>query len=98
MAPEKIENIYISSVYVAQAYIYGDSLKAACIGIIVPDEEVLMRWTKNNGIEGSLEEVCKTQVHVCVRGWVCGDVSECGWVGVACIIPATNRLFVEFKQ
>lgn len=61
LAPEKIENIYIGSAYVAQVYLYGDSLKAACIAIVVPDEEVLMKWAKDNGIEGSFEDVCKTQ-------------------------------------
>ena len=62
MAPEKVEIIYSSSTLVAQAYHYGDSLKSACVSIIVPDEVVLMRWASDNSMEGSFEELCKKEV------------------------------------
>ena len=62
VAPEKIEMIYVRSVYVAQAYLYGDSLKAACVAIIVPDEEVLMKWATDNNITGSFAELCQKKV------------------------------------
>ena len=62
IAPEKIENIYIFSLYVAQVYLYGDSLKSACVAVVIPDEEMLMKWAKENGIGGSFEDVCKTEV------------------------------------
>ena len=62
VAPEKIEMIYVRSVYVAQAYLYGDSLKAACVAIIVPDEEVLMKWATENNITGSFAELCQKKV------------------------------------
>ena len=61
IAPEKVENIYICSPYVAQVYLYGDSLKSACVAVIIPDEEVLMKWAKENGIGGSFKDVCKTE-------------------------------------
>lgn len=41
VAPEKIENIYTSSKYIAQAFVHGDSLKACLVGVVVPDFEVL---------------------------------------------------------
>ncbi len=62
MAPEKVEIIYSRSTLVAQAYHYGDSLKSACVAIIVPDEVVLMKWASDKSIEGSFEELCKKEV------------------------------------
>lgn len=31
IAPEKIENIYVRSQYVAQVFVHGESLKVGCI-------------------------------------------------------------------
>ncbi len=63
MAPEKVEIVYTSSPFVAQVYHYGDSLKSACVAIVVPDEEVLTNWAKENDVQGSFQELCKNQVH-----------------------------------
>ena len=46
----------------AQVYLYGDSLKASVVAIIVPDEEVVMKWAKDNGKEGNFQDLCKSQV------------------------------------
>ncbi|KAJ8262201.1 hypothetical protein GJAV_G00163660 [Gymnothorax javanicus] len=61
IAPEKIENIYIRSDAVAQAFIHGDSLQACLVAIIVPDPDVFPSWAKKRGVEGSYEELCKNQ-------------------------------------
>jgi long-chain acyl-CoA synthetase len=53
VAPEKVENVYQKTKYVAQAYVHGDSLKASLVGIFVPDEETLLPWCKSNGIAGT---------------------------------------------
>jgi long-chain acyl-CoA synthetase len=39
IAPEKLENIYVQCAYVAQAWIYGDSLRDHVIGFFVVDPE-----------------------------------------------------------
>ena len=62
IAPEKVENIYTRSLYVSQAYVYGDSLKSACVAIIVPDEQMLVQWAKDNSIAGNFAELCKNKV------------------------------------
>ena len=31
---------------------------------IVPDEEILMEWAKNNGLKDSFEDLCKSEVSV----------------------------------
>jgi len=60
IAPEKIENVYAKSKYVAQAFVYGDSLKAFLVGVIIPDEEVVGPYAQQNGIPGkNLEEWCR---------------------------------------
>lgn len=51
VAAEKIENIYVKSPFIAQCFVYGDSLQSYLVGIIVPDQEYLLRWAKNNDIE-----------------------------------------------
>merc|ERR1719204_2955226 len=60
VAPEKIENVYSVSSFIAQAFVYGDSLKPSLVAIIVPDEEVVIPWVKSQGIAvSSLREACK---------------------------------------
>ena len=60
----RIENIYILSRYVAQAYLYGDSLKLCVVAIIVPDEDAVNAWAKENGISGSFVELCTNDVRM----------------------------------
>ncbi|OQR95154.1 Long-chain-fatty-acid--CoA ligase [Achlya hypogyna] len=59
VAPEKIENIIKSSVYVAQPFVYGDSLHAVLVGIIVPEEPEIMALAKSLGLSGSFAELCR---------------------------------------
>ncbi|KAL5484661.1 hypothetical protein EMCRGX_G021198 [Ephydatia muelleri] len=58
IAPEKVENIYIRCKFVAQVFIYGDSLKSCCIGVVAPNEEHLATWAKENGQNESFRELC----------------------------------------
>lgn len=58
IVPEKIESIYARSLFVEQVFVYGESLKSCVIGVVVPDQEVLMRWAKQNGRQGSFSELC----------------------------------------
>merc|ERR550534_3679937 len=56
VAPEKIENVYVQSKYVAQAFIYGNSLERHLVGILVPDEEVLTAHCAANNIPGTFSD------------------------------------------
>lgn len=49
IAPEKLENIFIQSNFIAQVMVHGDSLQNCCIAIVVPDKEVLAKWASENG-------------------------------------------------
>ncbi|CAG8763300.1 18080_t:CDS:2, partial [Racocetra fulgida] len=68
IAPEKIENVYCKHELVAQAFIYGESLKTSLVAIIVPDRDALISWAKQNHLEKhSFEELCElpeTKKHV----------------------------------
>merc|ERR1711959_814018 len=39
IAPEKIENIYQSSLLIEQIFVYGDSLQHMLVAIVVPDAD-----------------------------------------------------------
>ena len=36
----------------AQSFVYGDSLTASLVAVVVPDEEVLSPWAKKHGHAG----------------------------------------------
>ncbi|KFQ28154.1 Long-chain-fatty-acid--CoA ligase 5 [Mesitornis unicolor] len=59
IAPEKIENVYIRSVPVAQVFVHGESLRSFLIGIVVPDPETLPEFAAKLGIKGSYEDICR---------------------------------------
>ncbi|CAK4082396.1 unnamed protein product [Aphanomyces euteiches] len=58
VAPEKIENILVTSQYVAQPFVYGDSLHAVLVAIIVPEEAPLVALATTLGVTGTLEQIC----------------------------------------
>jgi long-chain acyl-CoA synthetase len=58
VAPEKIENEYIKSNYVAQVFVYGNSFKSSIVGVIVPEELVLIDWAKENNEETDFQKLC----------------------------------------
>eukprot|EP01056_Protomagalhaensia_sp_Gyna25_P002495 Protomagalhaensia_sp_Gyna_25__2494@NODE_23_length_7676_cov_49_997512_g16_i0_p1_GENE_NODE_23_length_7676_cov_49_997512_g16_i0NODE_23_length_7676_cov_49_997512_g16_i0_p1_ORF_typecomplete_len698_score109_32AMPbinding/PF00501_28/1_9e77AMPbinding_C/PF13193_6/0_0094_NODE_23_length_7676_cov_49_997512_g16_i055077600 len=59
VAPEKIEGIYSRASLVAQVFVYGESTKSALVGVIVPDEEMAMKWTQlADRPFSNLNEIC----------------------------------------
>ncbi|ENN77865.1 hypothetical protein YQE_05543, partial [Dendroctonus ponderosae] len=58
IVPEKIENIYIRSQYVAQVFVHGESLKSCIIAVVVPDVDVIKCWAQENGISGTFSILC----------------------------------------
>jgi long-chain acyl-CoA synthetase len=45
--------VYVGSPLVAQVFVYGDSLQAVLVAIVVPDEEQVKKWATDNSIPGS---------------------------------------------
>lgn len=63
VAPEKIENILLRSSMIAQCFVYGDSLQSTLVAVIVPDEDVVMAWAKENvpsNANNGFASVCKS--------------------------------------
>ena len=58
VAPEKIENIYVRSKYVAQIFVYGNSYKSSIIAIVVPEELILLEWARSNNFDSNFKELC----------------------------------------
>ena len=48
IAPEKLENVYIQCPLIGQIFVYGDSLQAYILAVIVPDPENLKKWLTDN--------------------------------------------------
>eukprot|EP00624_Nannochloropsis_granulata_P006591 evm.model.NODE_4966_length_5578_cov_17.215490.1 len=61
VAAEKIENVLMQSEMVAQAFVYGDSLKSELVAIIVPDAEAVHDWARAEGLPADLSfpELCR---------------------------------------
>uniref|UniRef100_A0A915JXK1 long-chain-fatty-acid--CoA ligase n=1 Tax=Romanomermis culicivorax TaxID=13658 RepID=A0A915JXK1_ROMCU len=62
IAPEKIENVYNRTRFVAQSYVHGDTMRSYLVGIVVPDPEVLPKVAEEElGIKLPFHELCKNQ-------------------------------------
>jgi long-chain acyl-CoA synthetase len=64
VAPEKIENILMRSLFIAQCFVYGDSFQSALVAIVVPDEDYVRSWVGTNApalSDASIEEICKSR-------------------------------------
>jgi len=78
IAPEKIENIYVRSKYVAQAYVYGNSMKSTLIGVIVPEETIVYEWAKEHNLELDMSSLCKNDE---LKQTILKDVQAQGKIG-----------------
>ncbi|GJN13811.1 hypothetical protein PR202_gb00557 [Eleusine coracana subsp. coracana] len=59
IAPEKIENVYAKCNFIAQCFIYGDSLNSSLVAIIAVEPEVLKSWAASEGIQyEDLRQLC----------------------------------------
>ena len=56
VAPERVESVYLESQFISQIFVYGDSLKARLVAIVIPDEEYSMQYAKENGITATTVE------------------------------------------
>ncbi|KAL1811836.1 hypothetical protein ACET3Z_021901 [Daucus carota] len=60
IAPEKIENVYAKCKFVAQCFIYGDSLNSNLVAVVSVEPDVLKDWAMSTGIMcEDLGQLCK---------------------------------------
>ncbi|XP_076947193.1 long chain acyl-CoA synthetase 7, peroxisomal-like [Bidens hawaiensis] len=59
IAPDKIENVYAKCKFVAQCFVYGDSLNSSLVAIISVDPDVMKEWAASEGIKyDDLGQLC----------------------------------------
>jgi len=58
IAPEKIEGIYSRSHFVSQIFVYGESLKASLVAIVVPENASLEQWARKHHVKGNVMDLC----------------------------------------
>ncbi|OMO99176.1 AMP-dependent synthetase/ligase [Corchorus olitorius] len=59
IAPEKIENVYAKCKFIAQCFIYGDSLNSSLVAVVAVDPDVLRDWAASEGIQyEDLRQLC----------------------------------------
>lgn len=76
VAPEKIENILMRSAFIAQCFVYGDSLQSSLVAIVVPDEDVVRGWAETNAptlSKGTFDALCKSDL---LKSVVLSDIKE----------------------
>ncbi|KAL1808438.1 hypothetical protein ACET3Z_025428 [Daucus carota] len=60
IAPEKIENVYSKCKFVAQCFVYGDSLNSSLVAVVCLDPDVFKAWALAQGFKPeNLEQLCK---------------------------------------
>ena len=62
MAPEKVEGVYARSPFVAQSFVYGNSLRAQLVAVVVPDPDHLLPWAAARKLPGDLKALCANKV------------------------------------
>ncbi|KAH9528423.1 hypothetical protein DERF_002372 [Dermatophagoides farinae] len=75
VAPNKIENIYIQSIYVGQCYVDIDIERGCLIAVIVPDIDGINLWCSENNMLLSSAEACK---NVAFRNTLINDIKNIG--------------------
>ncbi|XP_042505856.1 long chain acyl-CoA synthetase 6, peroxisomal-like [Macadamia integrifolia] len=59
IAPEKIENVYAKCKFVAQCFVYGDSLNSSLVAIISVEPDILKAWATSANIKyDDLGQLC----------------------------------------
>lgn len=73
IAPQKLENLFVTDRYISQAFVYGDR-RPYCVALIVPNAEPLRRFAQEQEIAGgSIRELVRDAR---VQAWYWQRVNE----------------------
>ena len=91
VAPEKVENLYVTSRFVAQAFVHGDSLQSYLVGILVPERTVCEAWAAEHSAESSWESLCQDEA---LARLILADVTEIGRRAGLCSFEQIKRVYL----
>ncbi|VDK17584.1 unnamed protein product [Anisakis simplex] len=79
VAPEKIESVYIRAPCVQQIFVDGNSYERYLIAIVVPDEDAIKQWLRENITSNgkTYEQLLKTK-EVIVQSYVLEQLTKIG--------------------
>ena len=93
VAPEKLENIYIQSQYVALVFVYGDSFQDYTVGIIVPERGTVEDLAKKiMGAVADWNEICQDER---VKKVVLEDIRRIGAEGKLNGIEQVKKIYLH---
>ncbi|XP_006818257.1 long-chain-fatty-acid--CoA ligase 1-like [Saccoglossus kowalevskii] len=75
IAPEKIENVYTRSQFIAQIFVHGDSLQRYLVAVVTPDPENISSWARSKGLTGTLDDFCDNKV---IKDAILKDIVQLG--------------------
>ncbi|XP_021772943.1 long chain acyl-CoA synthetase 7, peroxisomal-like [Chenopodium quinoa] len=76
IAPEKIENVYAKCRFVAQCFVYGDSLNSSLVAVVAVEPDALKDWASGEGIKyEDLGQLCR---HPRAKAAVLADMDALG--------------------
>ena len=78
IAPEKLENVLIRSLWVAQLFVYGSSMENYLVAVIVPRTERVIEYYKKNGEEYNKENVKAKYNDAALRKEIVKDLEVLG--------------------
>lgn len=61
IAAEKIEIVYQSCPFIAQPFVYGDSLQSVLVAILTVNADYCKPWAKDNGFPSDMEALVKNE-------------------------------------
>ncbi|GJN25360.1 hypothetical protein PR202_gb13179 [Eleusine coracana subsp. coracana] len=75
VAVEVLESAYMQSPHVASVWVYGNSLEAFLVAVVVPERQTLEEWAAANNKPGDFAELCND---VKARGYILDELNKAG--------------------
>jgi thioester reductase-like protein len=101
VAPEPLENKFLSSEYIDQIFLYGDSLKSFLVAVVVPNVAIIKQVARDHNIAyNSDEELCKicNDITCALYKTILKDIAR---VGVEAKMPSyeiPRALLIDFEK
>ena len=59
IAPELLEAKYLKCNFISEIWVTGDSLQSSLVAIVVPNQELLIKYSQERGWHGTFEQLCE---------------------------------------